>query len=31
MIMDRGEDIRFYHFVIVNVYSTLSTADKRNL
>ena len=27
MIIDRGEDICFYHFVIVNVQSTLSAAN----
>ena len=27
MIIDRGEDIYFYHFVIANVYSTLSAAN----
>ena len=27
MIIDRAEDICFYHFVIVNAYSTLSAAN----
>ena len=27
MIIDRGEDICFYHFVIINVYSTLSAVN----
>ena len=27
MIVDRGEDICFYHFLIANVHSTLSAAN----